>query len=173
MAAAATTTTRRGEGRRRGLRRTRGGLERGAEFLSRYRPHRRNVRIEAASSSSPGEGAESVFSSVPREALDMKDSSGRLKRRAKIYHTHAGERLLFQFGESMRRFEVPEGTRVIYPGVRKDGERNIDKGTSYAKKRAVRARKKFYPISLPVHGGAPPPQILHLCFLSDLHSHRY
>ena len=100
------------------------------EFVTRNRPYSLCVRAEAAASPSPGERTESVFSSVPREALDMEDISGRLKRRAKIYHTHAGERLLFQFGESMRRFEVPEGTRVIYPGVRKDGERDIDKGTS-------------------------------------------
>ena len=128
-----------------GRRRVPGGLERRVEFLSRKTSCRYCVRAEAAASSSPGESAESVFSSVPREALDMEDRSGRLKRKAKVYYTRAGERLLFQFGESMRRFEVPEGTRVIYPGVRKDGERNIDKGMSCAEKERVCENILSYP----------------------------
>ena len=87
-----------------------------------------------------GEAGESAFAGVPREAIEVRLGDGgaepadggggggaRFKRRAKIYSTAKGERLLFQFGESMRRFEVPEGTRVIYPGVRRDGERDIAK----------------------------------------------
>eukprot|EP00899_Mesostigma_viride_P020638 jgi/Mesvir1/28576/Mv00991-RA.1 len=45
----------------------------------------------------------------------------------KTFYTKKGESCLFQFGESLRIEEVPEGTRVIYPGVRKDGERNPQK----------------------------------------------
>ena len=41
-----------------------------------------------------------------------------------ILYARQGEKFLFQFGEDMRIEEVPEGTRIIYPGVRAEGERN-------------------------------------------------
>ncbi|MSR82368.1 MAG: DUF2088 domain-containing protein [Candidatus Latescibacteria bacterium] len=39
-------------------------------------------------------------------------------------YARKGEKFLFQFGEGMCLQELPEGTRVIYPGVRADGERS-------------------------------------------------
>lgn len=41
-----------------------------------------------------------------------------------ISRARKGEKFLFQFGEGMRLEELPEGTRIIYPGVRADGERD-------------------------------------------------
>lgn len=40
-----------------------------------------------------------------------------------------GEKFLFQAGETMQIHELPEGTRVIYPGVRSDGVNNPDKAS--------------------------------------------
>lgn len=37
-----------------------------------------------------------------------------------VYTSAPGEEVLMQFGESMRIEELPEGTRVAYPGVRKN-----------------------------------------------------
>ena len=34
---------------------------------------------------------------------------------------------MFQMGDSMGRYELPENTRVIYPGVRRDGETKVNK----------------------------------------------
>ena len=56
-----------------------------------------------------GEDEESTTFAMQRDVMD----SSRLKRSPKIYNTSKGEKLLFQFGESMRRFELPENTRVI------------------------------------------------------------
>ena len=36
------------------------------------------------------------------------------------YRSSPGEKFLMQFGESMRIEELPAGTRVVYPGVRKN-----------------------------------------------------
>lgn len=41
-----------------------------------------------------------------------------------ILYARKGEKFLFQFGEDMRLEELPEGTRIVYPGVRPDGERD-------------------------------------------------
>jgi len=91
----------------------------------------RNVGAGAGEGAGDDDVGTSVFAEVPRDAMEMQaagtDGAARFKRHAKIYRTVKGEKLLFQFGESMRRFEVPEGTRVIYPGVRQDGERDIAK----------------------------------------------
>ncbi|CAI7911288.1 unnamed protein product [Closterium sp. NIES-53] len=38
-----------------------------------------------------------------------------------------GEKFLFQAGEQMELLELPEGTRVVYPGLCKDGESNPNK----------------------------------------------
>ncbi len=46
------------------------------------------------------------------------------KYEPQILHARKGEKFLFQFGEDMCLQELPEGTRVIYPGVRANGERN-------------------------------------------------
>ena len=35
-----------------------------------------------------------------------------------VFYSEPGEEVLLQFGESMRVEELPEGTRVAYPGVR-------------------------------------------------------
>jgi nickel-dependent lactate racemase len=37
-----------------------------------------------------------------------------------VYYSEPGEEVLMQFGEGMRIEELPEGTRVAYPGVRKN-----------------------------------------------------
>lgn len=107
------------------------------EGLSQFRMHfRKNdiqrigtviCRISADAAGVSDDSADNDNESSPfalrREVLD----SSRLKREPKIYNTSKGEKLLFQFGESMRRFEVPESTRVVYPGVRRDGETDITK----------------------------------------------
>jgi hypothetical protein len=46
------------------------------------------------------------------------------KYEPQILYARKGEKFLFQFGEDMCFQELPEGTRVIYPGVRADGERS-------------------------------------------------
>ena len=50
-------------------------------------------------------------------------SDGLHKYPPRTYSAAKGQKYLFQTGENMRVYEVPEGTRVIYPGVRKDGVR--------------------------------------------------
>lgn len=46
------------------------------------------------------------------------------KLEPQILYARRGEKFLFQFGEDMCLQELPEGTRIIYPGVRADGERD-------------------------------------------------
>lgn len=57
------------------------------------------------------------------------DASGpaRFKHEPKTIYAEEGERFLFQFGEGLTAYEVPKGTRVIYPGVRRDGEKDLAK----------------------------------------------
>lgn len=51
----------------------------------------------------------------------------RFKHAPKTIYANEGEQFLFQFGEGLATYALPEGTRVIYPGVRRDGEKNLDK----------------------------------------------
>eukprot|EP01025_Chloroclados_australasicus_P022459 TRINITY_DN23133_c0_g2_i1.p1 TRINITY_DN23133_c0_g2~~TRINITY_DN23133_c0_g2_i1.p1 ORF type:complete len:582 (-),score=54.49 TRINITY_DN23133_c0_g2_i1:240-1985(-) len=44
-----------------------------------------------------------------------------------IFHTKKGEKCIFQAGETILIEEVPENTRVVYPGVRAKGERDENK----------------------------------------------
>lgn len=43
---------------------------------------------------------------------------GRYKHAPETYISKEGETALFQFGEGLAELELPEGTRVIYPGKR-------------------------------------------------------
>lgn len=44
----------------------------------------------------------------------------RFKHLPRTFTSEAGEKFLFQFGEGLNIYELPEKTRVIYPGVRKN-----------------------------------------------------
>ncbi|KAK3262121.1 hypothetical protein CYMTET_29005 [Cymbomonas tetramitiformis] len=43
----------------------------------------------------------------------------------RTFNAKKGEKFVFQYGEGLRIEEVPEGTRIIYPGVRKDETRDV------------------------------------------------
>eukprot|EP00898_Chlorokybus_atmophyticus_P001013 jgi/Chlat1/1912/Chrsp149S08697 len=51
-------------------------------------------------------------------------SEGGHKHAPRVFYSEPGERFLFQYGESLRTYELPAGTRVVYGGVRKDGTRD-------------------------------------------------
>lgn len=53
-------------------------------------------------------------------ASDGDGGERRYEHPPEVYHSAPGEVVLMQFGEGMRIEELPEGTRVAYPGVRKN-----------------------------------------------------
>ena len=86
------------------------------------RPRPRGPPSGAASASfaAPGGGANDE---VPSGA---ESAAPKHRFPPQIFYSDPGEEFLFQYGEGMRVEPLPAGTRVIYPGVRRDGERNPD-----------------------------------------------
>lgn len=84
-------------------RRTRGVRTRGAHHP---RVHAASIAASYDTPDAPAPGAH------PR--------AHRYEHPPETYRSAPGEKFLMQFGESMRIEELPEGTRVVYPGVRKN-----------------------------------------------------
>ena len=80
-------------------------------------PGRRGARLRVATRT---RGAAALDASV----IDSGDGSNdpapvsRHLHPPEVFYSEPGEEVLMQFGESMRVEELPEGTRVAYPGVR-------------------------------------------------------
>lgn len=68
-----------------------------------------------------------VAAETAGSSRDWIGSSETHKYPPQIFYSNKGEKFLFQAGETMRIYELPEATRVIYPGVRKDGFTDPDK----------------------------------------------
>ncbi|CAI5970476.1 unnamed protein product [Closterium sp. NIES-64] len=58
---------------------------------------------------------------------DWVNTAGTHKRPQQVFYSKKGEKFLLQTGERMELMELPEGTRVVYPGLCKDGESNPNK----------------------------------------------
>ncbi|CAI7925641.1 unnamed protein product, partial [Closterium sp. NIES-54] len=58
---------------------------------------------------------------------DWVNTAGTHKRPQQVFYSKKGEKFLLQTGERMELLELPEGTRVVYPGLCKDGESNPNK----------------------------------------------
>ena len=57
---------------------------------------------------------------IPVASPTQHPRAHRYEHPPETYRSSPGEKFLMQFGESMRIEELPAGTRVVYPGVRKN-----------------------------------------------------
>eukprot|EP00897_Mesotaenium_endlicherianum_P008575 jgi/Mesen1/7746/ME000407S06961 len=69
----------------------------------------------------------SAVTAEPSDPQDWQGTHEHHKHPPEIFYSKKGEKFLFQTGESMQLHDLPERTRVIYLGVRKDGVRSPDK----------------------------------------------
>ena len=112
-------------------------------------------------------------------------AADRYEHPPEVYTSEAGEEVLMQFGEGMRIEELPEGTRVAYPGIRKNAPsdpKEMQRMVEHAldnpigqpplreKLRALKAEKKnpkilmaFDDVSIPARSSAS----LHSCIWSN------
>ena len=80
-------------------------------------PGRRGARLRASTRT---RGAAALDASVidPGDGSNDPAPVSRHLHPPEVFYSEPGEEVLMQFGESMRVEELPEGTRVAYPGVR-------------------------------------------------------
>jgi len=100
-----------------------GGVPRAAPLFAGGPVPRRRAPPAARTFARRGRGPASAGAAA---AFSGADAGGGARHRfpPRTFLSEPGEQFLFQFGEGMRVEPLPAGTRVIYPGVRRDGERD-------------------------------------------------